>query len=119
MGNCCVFKQGGFMHVMKVVFGFLISGVVPMDYVNAAPPQSAAEYKAGKTNAQYSNAIREALVSEKYLSAAAQNVKIVVDKKSVILKGPVENEKEMEFVEAKARMIAPEKEIVNELQVLQ
>ena len=61
--------------------------------------------------------IRQALVADPNLSTVAKNVTIDSDDDSVTLKGRVENEQERAAVAAKAKQVAGDREVENELVV--
>ena len=61
--------------------------------------------------------IRQALVADAALSTAAKNVTIDSDDDTVTLKGQVANEQERAAVAAKAKQIAGDREVENELVV--
>jgi osmotically-inducible protein OsmY len=61
--------------------------------------------------------IRQALVADTTLSAMAKNVTVHSDDDSVTLRGQVANEQERAAVAAKAKQVAPERTVENELVV--
>lgn len=61
--------------------------------------------------------IRRSVLDDKSLSTYAHNAKIISQNGRVTLKGPVRSEEERQTVERKAREVAGEGNIVNELAV--
>jgi osmotically-inducible protein OsmY len=61
--------------------------------------------------------IRQALVADTTLSPLAKNVTVQTDDDSVTLRGSVANEQERAMVAAKAKQVAPERTVENELVV--
>jgi osmotically-inducible protein OsmY len=61
--------------------------------------------------------IRSALVDDKSLSTYAHNIKIITTDRMVTLKGPVRSEDEQSAIEAKARQIAGDSNVTNNLTV--
>lgn len=61
--------------------------------------------------------IRQDLTNDKDLSTYAKNVKIIVSKNTVILKGPVKSQAEITKIVKFAATSAPSHKILNELQV--
>jgi osmotically-inducible protein OsmY len=70
--------------------------------------------KADRTLAQE---IRKAIVADKNLSTYAHNVKVIVQNGTVTLKGPVRSEQERQAVLAKARAVAGDAKVVDELSI--
>ncbi len=71
-----------------------------------------------ESDVNITRAIRQSIVEDKDLSVNAQNVKIIVTKSTVTLKGPVASAQEVTSIEAKARHISPKKNIINQLEVI-
>lgn len=63
--------------------------------------------------------IRRHITSEKGLSMDAKNIKILVSKSEVILKGPVKNEAEKVKLEEIAKSCCPELAVVSQITVVQ
>jgi hypothetical protein len=61
--------------------------------------------------------IRRAVVGDKALSTSAHNVKIITQNGSVILRGPVKTEQEKASVEQKAKALAGNDNVKNELEI--
>lgn len=61
--------------------------------------------------------IRAELMSKKDLSTYAQNIKIIVSNKQVVLKGPVRSNAEIKIITKIAHTMAPALKIKNELEV--
>lgn len=61
--------------------------------------------------------IRKDITSDKNLSTYAKNVKIIVSKDSVVLKGPVHSKAEVTKIVKMASANAPKHKILNELEV--
>lgn len=61
--------------------------------------------------------IRRSVVDDKSLSTNAHNVKIIAKDGEVTLRGPVDNEQEKETIVAKAKEIAGDEHVVDELEV--
>lgn len=61
--------------------------------------------------------IRQALVADATLSAMAKNVTVQSDDDSVTLRGQVASEQERAAVAAKAKQVAPDRNVENELVV--
>lgn len=61
--------------------------------------------------------VRRAVVDDKSLSTNAHNVKIIAKDGAVTLRGPVDNEQEKETILAKAKEVAGDDHVVDELEV--
>lgn len=61
--------------------------------------------------------IRRAIITDKSLSTYAHNVKVVTQDGLVTLRGPVRSEEERDAIEAKAKEIAGNDKVTNELAV--
>lgn len=70
-----------------------------------------------KNDLEITRKIRAELMSKKDLSTYAHNVKIIVNDKAVVLKGPVRNASEIKTIIKVAHMMAPQLKIKNELEV--
>ena len=70
-----------------------------------------------KNDLEITRKIRAELMSKKDLSTYAHNVKIIVNDKAVVLKGPVRNASEIKTIIKVAHMMAPKLKIKNELEV--
>ena len=71
-----------------------------------------------ESDVNITRAIRQSIMDDKALSVSAQNVKIIVTGNTVTLKGPVQNAQEIASIESKARAASPNKNIVNQLEVI-
>lgn len=83
----------------------------------AATELTAQDQSNVKSDVEITRLIRKSVVDEKNLSTSAHNVKIIVAKNAVTLKGPVKTAEEKDIVASKARAIAPHMKINNELEV--
>ena len=70
-----------------------------------------------KSDSEIAKEIRRAIVSDKSLSTYAHNVKVIAQKGSVTLKGPVRSEEEKQAVVAKAKEVAGGDKVTDELSV--
>ena len=61
--------------------------------------------------------VRRAVVSDKSLSTNAHNVKIITNEGQVTLRGPVDSEAEKEAIVAKAKEVAGDDRVVDELEL--
>ena len=61
--------------------------------------------------------IRRAVVDDKSLSTNAHNVKIIAKDGAVTLRGPVDNEQEKETILAKAKEVAGDDRVIDDLDV--
>jgi hyperosmotically inducible periplasmic protein len=77
-------------------------------------PGDQSESEADRTLTQQ---IRRAVVSDDSLSTMAKNVKIITVEGLVTLRGPVQNPREKETIEAKAQQIAGIDKVDNQLEV--
>ena len=62
--------------------------------------------------------IRRRVVDDQFLSINGHNVKIIVQNREVTLRGPVASAKEAAAIVRKAEMVAGERHVQNELEVL-
>lgn len=84
-----------------------------------SPKQLTAQDQSNKeSDVNVTRAIRKSIVDDKSLSTSAQNVKIIVTASTVTLKGPVQTAEEISSIESKARQISPNKNIINQLEVI-
>jgi hyperosmotically inducible protein len=77
-------------------------------------PGDQSESEADRTLTQQ---IRRAVVADDSLSTTAKNIKIITVDGVVTLRGPVQNPREKEIIEAKAQQIAGADKIDNQLEV--
>jgi hyperosmotically inducible protein len=77
-------------------------------------PGDQSESEADRTLTQQ---IRRAVVTDDSLSTTAKNIKIITVDGVVTLRGPVQNPREKEIIEAKAQQIAGADKIDNQLEV--
>lgn len=61
--------------------------------------------------------IREMVVANNDLSSNAKNVKIIVNNKEVLLRGPVDSKEEMKWIEEIAAKAGPKLRVVNQLEL--
>lgn len=131
------------MKLLNLTAALLVTGILPLGYVFAEQTpneKKSTEYNSdntgknkrdvksdeltaqdqsnSKNDIEVTRSIRKAIMKEKNLSTSAQNVKIIVAQSAVTLKGPVKNSHEMDVVIAKAKTVAPNMEIVNQLEVI-
>ena len=85
------------------------------DRSNSEP--TADQQKMNKSDSEIAKEIRRAIVSDKSLSTYAHNVKVIAQKGSVTLKGPVRSEEEKQAVVAKAKEVAGGDKVTDELSV--
>jgi len=88
----------------------------------AAPTQdsgqvTADQQKSNKADRQLTQQIRKAIVSDKSLSVAAHNVKVISRDGMVTLRGNVKSDDEKKAIEDKAAEIAGPGKVTNELTV--
>jgi hyperosmotically inducible periplasmic protein len=102
------------------------SAGVLLAFTLAAGPVAASAAQEGKTADQQSNKksdvkvtadIRKAVVADKSLSTAAHNVKIITQNGTVTLKGSVKSEAEREAVVQKAREVAGQDKVVDNMTI--
>lgn len=78
---------------------------------------TADQQKNNKSDREITREIRRAVVKDKSLSTYAHNVKIITLNGAVTLKGPVRSDEEKTNVEAKAKEVAGDGKVSNELEV--
>ena len=78
---------------------------------------TADQQKMNPADRETTKKIRSALVDDKSLSTYAHNIKIITTDRMVTLKGPVRSEDEQSAIEAKARQIAGDSNVANNLTV--
>ena len=78
---------------------------------------TADQQKMNPADRETTKKIRSALVDDKSLSTYAHNIKIITTDGMVTLKGPVRSEDEKSAIEAKARQIAGDSNVTNNLTV--
>jgi len=78
---------------------------------------TADQQKQNDTDRQTTKQIRAALAADKSLSTYAHNIKIITRDGTVTLKGPVRSEEEKSAIEAKAKQVAGESNVTNNLTI--
>ncbi len=88
---------------------------------NKAQNQSvtADNQKNNKSDIQLTAEIRRAIVADKSISTYGHNVKIIVKRGAVTLKGPVHSEEEKQGIAAKAIAVAGQDKVTNQITVKQ
>jgi osmotically-inducible protein OsmY len=81
---------------------------------NAVTADSA---KNNKSDIEIMKEIRRSVVTDKSLSTYGHNVKIIAQHGRVTLKGPVRSDEESKSIEAKAREVAGDGNVTNQLMV--
>jgi len=84
---------------------------------NAGDSTTAQQQGNSKTDVELTAKIRRAIMSDKNLSTSAHNVKIITQSGVVTLKGPVKSAEERTTVAAKAKELAGDMNVKNELDV--
>ena len=79
--------------------------------------KTADQQKMNPADRETTKKIRSALTDDKSLSTYAHNIKIITTDGMVTLKGPVRSEDEKSAIEAKARQIAGDSNVTNNLTV--
>ena len=79
--------------------------------------KTADQQKMNPADRETTKKIRSALTDDKSLSTYAHNIKIITTDGMVTLKGPVRSEEEKSAIEAKARQIAGDSNVTNNLTV--
>ena len=79
--------------------------------------KTADQQKMNPADRETTKKIRSALMDDKSLSTYAHNIKIITTDGMVTLKGPVRSEDEKSAIEAKARQIAGDSNVTNNLTV--
>ena len=79
--------------------------------------KTADQQKMNPADRETTKKIRSALMNDKSLSTYAHNIKIITTDGMVTLKGPVRSEDEKSAIEAKARQIAGDSNVTNNLSV--
>lgn len=85
--------------------------------VNARQAKTAEDQGNSTSDVEVTQKIRKAVVDDSTLSTYAHNVKIVTSRGKVTLKGPVRSAAEKTAVEAKAREIAGEQNVINQITI--
>jgi osmotically-inducible protein OsmY len=78
---------------------------------------SAEQQQNGPTDRETTRQIRDAIVSDKALSADAHDVSVITQNGTVTLSGPVRSDEEKRVIEEKAAEIAGEINVISELTV--
>ena len=111
----------------------LVAGSRPTAQENTAKPDNtrvnkrdrakgavtAGQQKENSTDRQTTRKIRRAVMKDRSLSMYAHNVKIITRDGMVTLKGPVRSEAEKQAIETKAKQIAGDDKVTNQLDVKQ
>ena len=79
--------------------------------------KTADQQKMNPADRETTKKVRSALMDDKSLSTYAHNIKIITTDGMVTLKGPVRSEEEKSAIEAKARQIAGDSNVTNNLTV--
>jgi len=79
--------------------------------------KTADQQKMNPADRETTKKIRSALIDDKSLSTYAHNIKIITTDGMVTLKGPVRSEDEKSSIEAKARQVAGDSNVTNNLTV--
>jgi hyperosmotically inducible periplasmic protein len=79
--------------------------------------KTADQQKMNPADRETTKKIRSALMDDKSLSTYAHNIKIITTDGMVTLKGPVRSEEEKSAIEVKARQIAGDSNVTNNLTV--
>jgi len=79
--------------------------------------KTADQQKMNPADRETTKKIRSALMDDKSLSTYAHNIKIITTDGMVTLKGPVRSEDEKSAIEAKARQVAGDSNVTNNLTV--
>ena len=79
--------------------------------------KTADQQKMNPADRETTKKIRSALMDDKSLSTYAHNIKIITTDGMVTLKGPVRSEDEKSAIEAKARQIAGDSNVTNNLTI--
>lgn len=80
--------------------------------------KTADQQKMNPADRETTKKVRSALMNDKSLSTYAHNIKIITTDGMVTLKGPVRSEDEKSAIEAKARGIAGDSNVTNNLTVV-
>ncbi len=80
---------------------------------------TAGDQKENSADRNTTQQIRRAVMKDKSLSSYAHNVKIITQDGMVTLKGPVRSEEEKQSIEAKAKQVADDDKVTDELEVKQ
>ena len=80
--------------------------------------KTADQQKMNPADRETTKKIRSALMNDKSLSTYAHNIKIITTDGMVTLKGPVRSEDEKSAIEAKARQIAGDSNVTNNLTIV-
>jgi osmotically-inducible protein OsmY len=78
---------------------------------------TADQAKNNKSDREIMKEIRKSVVDDKSLSTYAHNVKIIAQHGQVTLKGPVHSDDESKNIEAKAKQVAGDGNVTNQLTV--
>jgi hyperosmotically inducible protein len=85
---------------------------------DSKPPQKTAEDQSNKaSDVETTQKIRKAIIDDSTLSTYARNVKIITAKGKVTLKGPVRSDAEKAAIELKAREVAGEANVTNQITI--
>jgi len=79
---------------------------------------TADQQKNNSSDMEMTRRIRRLIVNDKALSTYAHNVKVITRNGHVTLKGPVDSRKEKELVAAKAKEVAGEGNVTDEIRVV-
>jgi hyperosmotically inducible protein len=79
--------------------------------------KTAGQQKENGSDRDTTRQIRRAVMKDKSLSMYAHNLKIITQNGMVTLKGPVRSDEEKQAIEAKAKQVAGDDKVTNELEV--
>ena len=80
---------------------------------------TAGQQKENSSDRNTTRQIRQAVMKDKSLSMYAHNVKILTQNGVVTLRGPVRSDEEKQAIEAKAKQVAGDDKVTNQLEVKQ
>jgi hyperosmotically inducible periplasmic protein len=80
---------------------------------------TAGQQKENSSDRNTTRQIRQAVMKDKSLSMYAHNVKILTENGVVTLRGPVRSDEEKQAIEAKAKQVAGDDKVTNQLEVKQ
>ena len=117
---------------LAVIFVLVVTAILPAQTTQRTTPAdntkvnqqdrskgavTADQQKLNASDQQVTKNIRSAVMKDKALSTYAHNVKIVTQNGKVTLKGPVRTEEEKTSIEAKAKAVAGEDNVTNEIEI--
>ena len=81
--------------------------------------KTAGQQKENSSDRETTRQVRRAVMKDKSLSVYAHNVKIITQNGMVTLRGPVRSEEEKQAIETKAKQVAGDDKVTDELDVKQ